>query len=774
MSDGDKMDRHAEERARIRVESDTGTDLGGATTPHPFRNPGLPADDRIADLLSRLTIEEKIALLKTGLGVPRLGIPETDSTEGVHGLVMTEFLVGGDLDVPTTTFPQTIGMSHTWEPDLIQHAGEVIGREARYIAHSSEHGRSKLIVLAPNTDLARDPHWGRTDETYGEDPYFTGVMTSAMVRGLQGDHPTYWQAASLLKHFLANSNEDGRLSSSSDFDERLLREYYAAPFEAAVVEGGARCYMTAYNSVNGIPCTVHPILRELTMDQWGVDGIICTDFLGMPNLVRTHHLYPDVPQATAASIKAGISQFLGRGEQQNGVREALAQGLLTEGDIDQAVARNVRVMIRLGLLDPEDQIPYANVGEEAPWHSEDHRSLARRLTQQSIVLLKNEPATQSGERLLPISPGAVTSIAVVGPLADRVLGGLYTGRQPYTVSPLQAIRDRVNAGVRVLTDSDITTVAPGQEAAATHEDMRIRMGDVVPSLGYDPARAVDLARAADVAVVCVGNHPWCGGWSMGVATPSLPGEGMEALDRQSLTLEQEDLIKAVHAANPNMVVVLISSFPYAIRWSQEHVPAILHVAHGSQELGRALADVLFGDVNPAGRLTMTWPKSVEQLPAMLDYDIRHGRTYMYLKEEPLYPFGYGLSYSTFNYHGLRLDQALMPADGVVTVSVDVTNTSDRAGDEVVQLYVTHLNSQVERPRQELKGFSRIHLEPGEIRTVTLPLCGADLAYWSSTEQRWIVESDTIEIRIGPSSAKVELSVPVEVAGDESPTLVERT
>jgi beta-glucosidase len=276
--------------------------------------------------------------------------------------------------------------------------------------------------------------------------------------------------------------------------------------------------------------------------------------------------------------------------------------------------------------------------------------------------------------------------------------------------------------------------------------------------------AVGLARAADLAIVCVGNNPLCGGWSRGHATPSLPSEGMEALDRQSLTLEQEQLIQAVYAANPNTMVVLISSFPYAINWTQEHVPAILHMAHGSQELGSALADVLFGAVNPAGRLVQTWPRSLDQLPPMLDYDIRHGRTYMYFQGQPLYPFGYGLSYTSFSYSNLRFSGDKLSANDPITISVDITNTGDRAGDEVVQLYVQHLDSAVQRPLQELKGFRRVNIEPGATQTVTLPLAAHDLAYWDVAAHSFVVENDTISIRIGRSSADIQLQASVAVMG----------
>jgi beta-glucosidase len=719
----------------------------------PFRNHELPAEERVHSLIALLTLDEKIALLSTSVGVPRLGIPSIENVEGIHGLVVTGFLGGGKVDIPTTTFPQPYGMAQCWDPELIGEVGALIGAEARYIAHSRAYGHHKLLVMAPNADLARDPRWGRTDECYGEDAFFNGTLAAALVRGLQGDHPTYWQVAALLKHFLANSHEDGRLSTSSDFDERLLREYYSVPFRMGIVQGGARAYMAAYNAHNGIPCTVHPMLKNMTAAEWGLDGIICTDFRGMSNLVFKHQTHPDLEHAAAASIGAGITQFLD--DYAAPVRGALDQGLLAEVDIDRAIAGNLRTLLRLGLLDPQERVPYTAVDEAAPpWLSEKHRSIARRVAQAGIVLLKND------RELLPLDRSTLGSVAVVGPLAGRVMTDLYNPRPPYTVSPADGIASAL-AGLACMVlrqPAEQAVAAPSEppSGASTGPQPPIYMPE------RDIPAAVELARAVDVAIVCVGNNPLCGGWAWGHATPSLPSEGMEALDRQSLTLEQEQLIQAVYAANPNTVVVLISSFPYAINWTQEHVPAIVHTAHGGQELGNALADVLFGDVNPSGRLVQTWPQSLDQLPPMLDYDIRHGRTYMYFQGQPLYPFGYGLSYTTFSYSNLRLSGDALRAEEPITVSADISNSGDRAGDEVVQLYVQHLDSAVQRPLQELKGFRRVSIEPGATQTVTLPLDATDLAYWDVAAQRFAVERDTIRIRVGRSSADIQLEASVAV------------
>ena len=694
---------------------------------YPFQNPDLPIEERINNILSLMTLDEKINCLGTNPSVPRLGIRASGHVEGIHGLAQ-----GGPGGwgrprvVPTTTFPQGIGLGETWDTDLLHQIGAVEGYEARYIFQSDQYHQGGLVVRSPNADLGRDPRWGRNEECYGEDAFFNGTMAVAFIKGLQGDHPKYWQAAALLKHFLANSNEDTRDRSSSDFDERLLREYYSVPFRRGIVEGGARAFMAAYNAMNGIPMTVNPILRDIAINEWGQDGIICTDAGGMRLMVSAHKYYTDEAHAAAGSIKAGIGQFLERNFA-DPVRAALKQNLITEADIDRVLRGNFRVMMRLGLLDPPERVPYSRIkGTDDPWQTDKHKQLVRRATAESIVLLKNADA------MLPLDRRATKSVAVIGPRAERVLLDWYSGTPPYTVSPLDGIKEKVGPTAVV------------NFAADNHD-----------------GEAVRLARASDVAIVCVGNHP-NGGEGVGWAKVTYPSEGREAVDRKSLTLEQEELIKQVYAANPRTVVVLISSFPYAINWTQENVPAILHMTHNSQETGHALADVLFGDISPAGRLVETWPRSLDQLPPLMDYDIRHGRTYMYFKGQPLYPFGYGLSYTTFAYSNLRVNRATVTADGSVTVSVDVKNTGRRAGDEVVQLYVRHLNSTVERPLKELKGFQRISLRPEETRMVRLTLPAAQLAYWNTAKKRFTVESDRVQILVGRSSADTPLSKDIRV------------
>ncbi|WP_223653518.1 glycoside hydrolase family 3 C-terminal domain-containing protein [Hymenobacter psoromatis] len=688
-----------------------------AQTAYPFRNPQLPAEQRIDNILSLLTLEEKVSCLGTNPSIPRLGIVGTGHSEGLHGLAL-----GGPAhwnrrhEVPTTQFPQGYGLGETWDPDLLRQVGRVEGYEARYALQNPKYATGSLVIRAPNADLGRDPRWGRTEECYGEDPFLTGTLAVGLIKGLQGDDPTYWQTAALMKHFLANSNEVGRERTSSNFDERLFHEYYAVPFRMGVTLGGSRAYMASYNAWNGTPMMVNPVLRDVTVDKWGQNGIICTDGGALKLLVREHHYYPDSAWAAAQAVKMGINQFLD--DYKIPITNALKAKLLTELDIDRVIRGDFRVMLKLGLLDPPGANKYAAIKDgPEPWLTDQHKAVARLVTQKSIVLLKNEGS------FLPLDKSKLKTIAVIGPRADQVLLDWYSGTPPYVVSALAGIKAKVGDSVKITYEE-------------TNQDNR----------------AVNAAQAADVAIVVVGNHPTCNaGW----ANCPDASEGKEAVDRKSLTLSDEALIKQVRRANPRTIVVLVSSFPYAITWTQQNVPAIVHLAQNSQELGNALADVLFGDYNPGGRLTQTWVRALSDLPPMLDYDIRNGRTYQYFRGEPLYPFGFGLSYTTFRYSNFRLGGPKFNKAGELLVSVDVQNTGDRTGDEVVQLYISHQHSVVVRPQQELKGFQRVTLKAQEKRTVQLTLRAADLRYWDEGRQQFILEKDDLNVLVGPSSREVK-------------------
>ena len=696
-----------------------------AQTAYPFQNTALSDDMRINNLLSLMTIDEKVNALSTNLGVPRLGIRNTGHSEGLHGMALGGPGNWGDFSnrinpktYPTTTFPQAYGLGETWDTELIQKVADIEATEIRFYTQNPNLQKGGMVMRAPNADLARDPRWGRTEESYGEDAFLGSRLTVAFVKGLQGNNPKYWKSASLMKHFMANSNEDGRDSTSSNFDERLFREYYSFPFYKGITEGGSRAFMASYNAWNGIPMTINPILKNITRDEWGNNGIICTDGGALKLLFNAHKAFPTLTECAVAVVKASVGQFLDTFKPS--IYEALQKGLLIEKDIDDAIRGNFYVALRLGLLDADQsKVPYANIGVTdtvSPWMNPETKAFVREVIAKSVVLLKNS------SDLLPLNKKKIKSIAVIGPRANEVLLDWYSGTPPYAVSILQGIRNAVGNDVKVFFEA---------------------------SNGMD--KATIAARKADVAIVCVGNHPY-GTDARWMVSP-VPSDGREAVDRKAITLEQEDLVKLVTQANPNTVMVLVSNFPFAINWSQENVPAILHVTNNSQELGNGLADVIFGNVNPAGRTTQTWVKSITDLPPMMDYDIRHGRTYQYFKGKPLYSFGFGLSYTSFAYSEMKTSAETLK-DSVI-VSVNVKNTGKRDGDEVIQLYVSYPDSKVERPMKQLKGFKRVFIRAGQTKTVDITLKAEDLAYWNAEKHAFTVEKGKVTLMIGSSSSDIK-------------------
>ncbi|MEO8735267.1 MAG: glycoside hydrolase family 3 C-terminal domain-containing protein [Edaphobacter sp.] len=480
---------------------------------------------------------------------------------------------------------------------------------------------------------------------------------------------------------------------------------------------------------------LNPVLKNILVDKWGVD-VLSGDGGAVKLLVSPRHLFSTQEDAVAASLKAGINQFL---EPVPEARQALKDGKANEVEIDALLRRKFRIVIRLGLLDPPDMVPYTKIKDSPePWDTAEHKDVSKKMALESVVLLKN------ANGFLPLKKESLKSIAVIGPLADTVRWDWYGGIPRHAVTPLEGIKNEVGANVKINYAADESDHA-----------------------------AVTAASTSDVAVVVVGNDPTCGpdmakDWHNtadgGSTLPcTVPSDGREGRDRDSITLgQQEQLIKQVYAVNPKTVVLLISSFPFAINWTEANIPAIVHMAHSSQDEGTALAKVLFGDYNPGGHLVTTWPKSVDQLPPMMDYNIRHGRTYMYFKGDPLYPFGYGLSYTTFGYSNLKTSSPHLAKDGNITVSVDVKNTGNRAGDAVVQLYVTHLKSRVERPRKQLAGFKRVTLEPNESKTVQIPLKASTLAFWDQKHGKLEVEAEPVKIMIGDSSANVAVATTARI------------
>lgn len=685
-----------------------------------FNDPAVNEEQRLDDLIARMTLDEKVDALGNNTQVPRLGIQASGSVEGLHGIVLGGPTYGDRANTPTTGFPQAYGLGETWDTDLLHRVATYISTENRYLFQNAKYRKSGLIMWTPNVDLGRDPRWGRTEECYGEDAFLTSRLAVAFIKGIQGDHPKYWRNASLMKHFLSNSNEYGRTFSSSNYSDKLFREYYAYPFYKGVTEGGSQALMTAYNAYNGTPCIMHPVLRNIVMKEWGLNGTLLTDGGAFRLLLSDHKRFDnDRAAAAAACIKAGITKFLD--EYKDAVYEALHRKLISVEDIEKAIRGNLRISLKLGLLDHTEDNPYAAIGVTdtiAPWSKPETKALVREATLKSVVLLKNQ------DHLLPLDRHKIKKIAVIGQRATEVLQDWYAGKPFYTVNVLDAIREEAG------------------------NDIEVRY---VKTNRMDSARTV--AAWADVAIVCVGNHPTCNaGWEQ---APVI-SEGKEAVDRQSLQLDQEDLLLQIAQTNPNTIGVLISSFPYAINRANQTVPALLHLTQCSQELGHAVSDVIFGHYNPAGRLTQTWVKNITDLPHMMDYDITHGRTYMYFKEKPLYPFGYGLSYTRFNYSGTTLDDRVIERGDTLRVCFNLKNSGDMDGDEVVQLYVSARKHTDKDPIKQLKAFQRISLRKGETKKVELTVPYTELQVWDEKQNRFILPDKEMTLEIGASSSDIRL------------------
>ncbi|HEY0450345.1 glycoside hydrolase family 3 protein [Actinophytocola sp.] len=832
---------------------------------YPFRDPRLPLEKRIDDLLGRLTLAEKISLLhQYQPAIPRLGIGRFKTgTEALHGLAWSTDVhstpdPGAVRTATATVFPQALGLGSTWDPKLVEQVGAVVGDETRGY-NSANPDVWGLNTWAPVVNLLRDPRWGRNEEGYAEDPHLTGVISTAYAGGMRGDDPRHLRTAPTLKHYLANNNEVRRDRTSSNLRPRVKHEYDELAFKPAIANDAATGVMAAYNLVNGRPMTVSPDYDDVVRSWTGQALLNVTDAGNPNNLVGSQAYYPTLAEGDAATLKAGVDSFTvdntNAGPTTGAVNSALAEGLLTESDVDNAVRHILSIRFRLGEFDP-DGGPYGGITMDVV-NSPAHQALARRTAGEAMVLLKNARHT------LPLAGDR--NVAVVGPLADTLYTDWYSGAMPYRITPRAGIADRLGAGGTVTGDEAVDRIAlrsvdtggyvtagSGADGAAltasgasagadqqfdvfdwgqgvltlrsvangkyveradygatspfvnrapqprdwfVQQQFRIEdAGDgtvVIRYAGYETPNdwegpnnyltvaadgrlllgspdaagaahfaeetvhsgidsAVAAATAADTAVVVVGSMPFI--------------NGREDHDRTTMALaeSQSALIKAVHAANPNTVVVVENSYPTTLTWEQDNVPAILWTTHAGQETGRAVADVLFGDVNPAGRLTQTWYRSDADLPDILDYDIiKSGRTYQFFDGDPLYAFGHGLSYSSFRYGRLRVDAPMR-------VGVPVTNTSDRAGDEVVQLYTHQRTSRDPRPNLTLRAFERVHLEPGQTKTVRLSVPVADLAHWDVTRGRWVVEAGRYDVLVGASSADLRQRASVRVDGETIP------
>ena len=700
-----------------------------------FRDPAKPVDERVRDLLSRLTLEEKAILLDhKGPTIERFAIRSDQWNQCLNGVKW---------DRPTTLFPSCIAMGATWNPPLVHDIATALSDEARAIYNAWHQdprfqGEKKgLIYRDPVINISRNPYWGRIHEVFSEDPYLTGRFGVAYVQGLQGSDPRYLKVAATLKHYAVNNVETSRTKLDAKVPERWLREYWLPHFRDAVVEGRAQSLMASYNAINGTPNNInHWLLTDVLKKEWRHEGFVVSDLGGVKTMVEGHGANKmDYVDAVAMSIMAGCD-FSDK-EYAKCIPEAIRTGKLTEERLNDAVARVLRVRFRLGEFDPPGLLPWSKIQLEVI-DCPAHRALALKAAQQSIVLLQNQGS------LLPLDKTKLKRLAVIGPHACQITLNNYNGFFRNGVTALQGLQDRLPAACEVTygiggeISKDVRRTGKGGGAPVSKIDLAVEL-----------QKAAELARNADAAIVFVGTNA------------AIEQEGR---DRQSLGLpgNQEELVRTVLAANPRTVVVLMSAGPLTVPWLKEHVPAMLQAWWGGEEGGHAIADVLLGDVNPAGRLPYTVYASEAQVPPRDEYDVSKGFTYMYLNGEPLFPFGHGLGYTQFRYGALRLAEKQIAATGTLTAEIEIENIGQQAGDEVVQLYTHAIAPAVKRPARELRGFSRISLQPGEKKTVCFTVPGDKLAFWDEKTHAFVTTPGAYEILVGASSADIRAQSPFTV------------
>jgi beta-glucosidase len=672
-----------------------------------------------------LNAMQKFLREDTRLGIPALGIGE-----GLHGYMAHE----------ATSFPQAIGLASAWDPGLHRRVFGVVAREMR--------ARGAHYVLSPVLDLARDPRWGRTEETYGEDPYLASRLGVASVRGLQGDNFSGGteQVLATAKHFAAHGQpEAGTNCGPANYSERMLREELLVSYEAAVREGKIGSVMASYNEINGIPSHVNSwLLKDLLQDEWGFEGFVISDGWGVDDLYRLHFVAKDAADAAEKSFSSGVEVELGRCFVY--LEQAVEAGRISMETIDSAVAKVLKAKFQFGLFEnPFVEEEYA----VSITNSAEHRALALEAAQKAIVLLKNEG------RLLPLNKSKLRSLAVIGPNATALRLGGYSGIPSHRVTVLEGIREKAGKEIEVLYADGCGITRSMNEAGQMWHDDEV----LLPDPALDDAlmiEAVETAKRADVVLLVLGdNEQTCReGWSKN-----------HLGDRDTLDLpgRQDELLQAVYATGKPVVLLLINGRPASINFAAEHIPAILEAWYPGQEGGTAVADVLFGDVNPGGKLPITFPRSAGQIPAYYYHKPSARRGYLFSSAEPLFPFGHGLSYTTFAYSNLRLNIEKITADETATLSVEVTNTGKRAGDEVAQFYVHDLlSTTITRPVKLLKGLQRITLQPGECQTVSFPV-GREQLQFLDENMKLNVEPGQFELMVGGSS-KTTQSITLDVIG----------
>ena len=746
-----------------------GQDKAPASAPSslpPYRNRFLPIPDRVADLLQRMTLEEKVDQLAGGrrrmmttqdpegqaifakfrelysndahatahdaatlrnqaqkymMEKTRLGIPMLFAGEALHG-----YMAYG-----STSFPQVLGLASTWDPQLVQQV---------FTAASDEMASAGTNqAFTPVLDLARDPRWGRTEETYGEDPYLVSRMAVAAVNGLQG---TSWSidrhhVIATAKHFAAHGQPEGGTNTApANYSERVIRETFLVPFQAAVEEAHVGSVMASYNEIDGIPSHInHWLLDTVLRHEWGFQGYVTGDGNGLQMLVETHHVAADKAEAARKALAAGVDFDLSDGSVYATLVDQVKQGLVPESEVDLAVSRILATKFRLGVFEnPYVDPDYAQRITNSP----EHQQLALKVAQKAIVLLKNDG------NLLPLDPAKLKTIAVIGPnAADVHIGGYSRDPGPGNqISILDGIRKRVEPGVKVVF-SEGCKITTGKQGWSAWYENKVDIPDAASQAASIRA-AADAARKSDVVIVVVGENE---------STNREAWSEEHLGDRDSLDLigAQEQLVEAVVATGKPVVVLLINGRPLSVNFIKDHVPAMLEGWYLGEQGGTAAANVIFGDVNPGGKLPITFPKSVGQLPDFYNYKPSRNRSYLLDPgRKPLFPFGFGLSYTTFKFDNLRVAPATILPGGNAIVFVDVTNTGTREGDEVAQMYVHQRVASVTRPVMQLRGFERITLKPGEKATVEFALTPESLSLLDQ-DMHPVVEPGTFDIMVGPSS-----------------------
>ena len=719
---------------------DTSNSPPAVSSPELWKDAAQPIDARVKDLLGRMTLEEKVQQIRNQAGaVSRLGVPAYDFwNEALHGVARNGV---------ATVFPQAIGMAATWDTSLIHTEGDIIATEGR--AKFNEYARTHdgnsqrytgLTFWSPNINIFRDPRWGRGQETYGEDPFLSGRLGVAFIEGIQGTDPHYFKAMACAKHYAVHSGpEPERHSFNVDPPERDFYETYLPQFEMAVREARVGGVMGAYNSVYGEPACANPLLlNDILRNQWGFNGYIVSDCGAINDIFAHHKFVTTAEQAAAVAVKAGCDICCGR--DYDPLVNSVKQGLITEQQIDVAVGYALRSRFQLGLFDPPERVPFSKISM-AQNDTPENAALSLRAARESIVLLKNDGT-------LPLNRAKLKRIAVVGANADSVpmLLGNYNGTPSHPITILDGIRRAVDAG------TEITFTMGCPLAVRTNSDP----AETAAML----SNAVADAKSADVVIYVGGISPTLEGEEFHNRAPYI---GFNGGDRTLIELPavQENLLKALKKTGTPVVFVNCSGSAVAMPWESRNLPAILQAWYPGEEGGRAVADVLFGEANPSGRLPVTFYRSTADLPGFEDYSMTN-RTYRYFGGKPLFAFGHGLSYTKFKYAKASVENSKVTADTTVRVVFNLKNAGSLAGDEVAQVYFRHTHSAVAQPKLALCGFTRVNLGARESKQVTIEIPAKNFRYWDTTQKKYVVEPGSYELLIGAASNDIRLRVPFTI------------